>query len=69
MKTTLIIVGTYCKACKMLLEDVGREVSGVVDIIVDYTTGVTEVEHKSLENLHELKKSIEELGEYHVKNI
>jgi copper chaperone CopZ len=68
MQTTITITGTHCKACKMLIEDVCKEVPGVKSCNVDFETGKTEIGHDENLNWDILQKEIENLGEYKIKN-
>ena len=63
-KTVLTVQGTHCNACKMLLEEVIGELPGVSSVNVDFKTGKTEIEHQTALDKNELKKSIEDLGDY-----
>lgn len=65
--TTIHIVGTHCKACKSLIEDVCKDIEGVQSCNVDFQTGNTVIEHEEGLNLQLLKKEIEELGQYTVE--
>lgn len=67
MKTTIKVKGTHCKSCKMLIEDVCSDISGVQSCIVDFKTGTTIIEHEPSVDLRKLAKEIEALGEYKVK--
>ena len=66
MKTKFTVKGTHCNSCKMLIEDICNDIKGVKSCKVDFKTGKTEVEHDSDFNLNQLKKEIEEVGEYTV---
>jgi copper chaperone CopZ len=66
MKTTLIIKGTHCNACKVLIEEVCSEAPGVTNCTVDFATGVTDIEHDESVDWEKLKKEIEGLGEYKI---
>ena len=65
-KTTIIIKGTHCTACKALIEDVCKDIKGVKSCNVDYKTGKTEIEHDDKIDLNLFKKEIESLGNYKV---
>jgi copper chaperone CopZ len=68
MKTiNVIIEGTHCNACKLLIEDVSKEIKGVTSCKVDFQTGKTVIEHDGNFNLGLFKKEIESLGQYKVK--
>ena len=64
MKTTFIIKETHCNACKMLIEDVCKDVPGVSSCTVDFTTGKTEVEHESTLDWQAFKKEVESAWAY-----
>lgn len=66
MKTTLIIQGMHCNACKMLIEDECTDVSGVTSCSVDMKTGNVVVEHDKPADLEKVKKVIEGLGKYKI---
>lgn len=68
MKTTLTIKGTHCNSCKMLIEDVCKEIPGIQSCTVDFETGKTEVEHDENANWNKLQKEVESLGQYRVVN-
>ena len=68
MKTMIIIIkGTHCNSCKVLIEDVCKEIKGIISCNVDFKTGKTEIEHTEKLNLMLLKKEIESLGDYKVE--
>ena len=67
MKTTFIIQGTHCNSCKLLIEDVVKDISGVKSCRVDFKTGKTEMEYDTTATLAKVKKQIEGLGKYKVK--
>ena len=69
MKTTILIKGTHCQACKALIENVCRETPGVESCIVDFKTGQTEIHHTDALNWNALKREIESLGQYRVERI
>ncbi|MBI4250287.1 heavy-metal-associated domain-containing protein [Candidatus Uhrbacteria bacterium] len=66
MQTKISIKGTHCHSCKALIEDVCRDIEGVISCIVDYQTGETIVEHKEELNWDVFREEIEGLGEYKV---
>lgn len=65
-KTTIMIQGTHCNSCKLLIEDVCKDIAGVKSATVDFSTGQTEIEHDEALNWQELKKKINSLGKYKV---
>lgn len=60
----LTIKGTHCNACKMLIEDVLSEVPGVKSGAVDYQTGKAVIEYDDTINWHDVKKAVDDLGDY-----
>jgi len=66
-KTTLIIKGTHCQACKALIEEVVMENTCVSACEVDFVTGKTVIVHEDCLDWQALKKEIESLGEYQVQ--
>ncbi len=68
MKKAIIQVrGTHCTACKALIEDVCKDIAGVMSCTVDFKTGKTVIEHDGKLDLALVKKEIESLGKYEVK--
>ncbi len=45
MKTTIAIEGMHCGSCKTLIEDVAKDVPGVVSCEVDIALGRADIEH------------------------
>jgi copper chaperone CopZ len=45
MKTTIKIEGMHCGSCKALIEDVAKDVPGVVSCDVDVAHGKAVIEH------------------------
>jgi copper chaperone CopZ len=66
MKTTLTIKGTHCNSCKLLIEDVCKDV-GAKSCNVNFQTGETTIEHEENFDWQTFKKEIEALGQYHVE--
>ncbi|MBI3633299.1 MAG: heavy-metal-associated domain-containing protein [Candidatus Vogelbacteria bacterium] len=64
METTVTIKGTHCNACKLLIEDVCRDIKNVQSCNVNFQTGETIVEHDENLDWQVLKKEIESLGNY-----
>ena len=64
--TTITIQGTHCNACKLLIEDVARDVAGVKSCTVDFQTGNAEIEYDETLNWDVLKQEINSLGKYQV---
>ena len=69
MTTQLQITGMHCASCKVLIEDVAKDVSGVESCIVDATTGKAVVTHDETMDVGVLIKEIEQLGEYRVQKL
>ncbi len=67
MKTIITIKGTHCTSCKELIEDVCRDISGVIKCSVNFKTGKTEIEHSVKFDINKLEKEIESLGLYKVE--
>jgi copper chaperone CopZ len=67
MTTTITILGTHCASCKAVLEDVCKEVPGVTQCAVDFTTGETIIEHDESFDLEKLKREVALIGNYRVK--
>lgn len=67
MKTTFIIKGTHCDACKALIEDVCKEIPGISSCNVDFKTGATQIGHEGNVDWEKFKKEVESLGEYKVE--
>lgn len=66
MKSTITVKGTHCKSCKMLIEDVCKDIPGITSCIVNFKTGKTVIEHEKMEDLKKLKAEIDSLGQYEV---
>lgn len=66
-KTVIIIEGTHCNACKLVIEDTCKEMIGVKSCIVNFQTGQTVIEHDKSFDLNSLKKEVENLGLYKIK--
>lgn len=66
MRTTIVIKGTHCKSCKLLIESVCKDSRGVVSCSVDIQTGETVIEHDEAFDLAAFKKEVESLGKYTV---
>jgi copper chaperone CopZ len=62
--TTITIKGTHCNSCKLLIEDVCKEIKGVQSCVVNFQTGETIIEHDENLDWQALKKEIEGLGNY-----
>jgi len=67
MKTIITIKGTHCNSCKMLIEDICKDVAGVKLCTVDFRSGKTTIEHEGTLDLKKIKLEIERAGDYKVK--
>jgi len=68
VKTTAInIKGTHCNSCKILIEDVCKEIKGATSCSVNFETGETKIEHDESFDWKAFKKEIEALGNYKVE--
>ena len=61
------IKGTHCNSCKILIEDVCKDIKGVKSCCVDVETGKTLLEYDENLDFAVLKKEVEELGQYKVE--
>lgn len=64
--TTIHIKGTHCNSCKLLIEDVCREIKGIQSCTVNFQTGETAVEYDENFDWQTFKKEVEGLGNYTV---
>jgi len=67
MKTELIIKGTHCRSCKILIEDVCSEFKEIKTCDLDFKTGKLVIDHEKELNLSKLKKEINSLGDYKIE--
>lgn len=68
MKTAVIkINGTHCKSCKLLIEDVSKDIKGVKSCCVDFQSGKTFIGYDEHIDLEKFKQEVEGLGEYKVE--
>ncbi|MDR3519438.1 MAG: cation transporter [Candidatus Pacebacteria bacterium] len=68
MKTiNVTIKGTHCNACKLLIEDVSKDIKGITSCRVNFQTGKTVIEHNENFNFDLFKREVEGLGQYKVK--
>jgi len=65
--TTINIKGTHCNSCKLLIEDVCREIKGAKECSVNFETGETKIEHDDSFDWEVFKKEVESLGNYKVE--
>jgi copper chaperone CopZ len=69
MKTTTVTIkGTHCNACKLLIEDVCKDIKGVRSCEVDFRTGKTIIEHDEELDWRSFAGEIEGVGEYKVEH-
>ena len=66
MKTIISIKGTHCRSCKLLIEDVCKDIKGVKLCEVDFQTGKTIIEHDENFDSNLFKQEIENLGQYKI---
>lgn len=62
-----IIRGLHCNSCKVLIEDVCKDIKGVKSCCVDVQTGKTLLEYDENFDFNFFKKEIEGLGQYKVE--
>lgn len=60
------ITGIRCKACKILIEEVGGTVRGVSSVLVNFETGETLIEYNESFDLSVFANEIAGLGNYGV---
>lgn len=66
MTTNLRIEGMHCGSCKLLIEDVCREIQGVQSAEVNVEQGSLAIEHTPELDISRIKDEIAKLGNYHV---
>ena len=64
MITTLHITGLHCASCKMLIEDVAKDIPGVTSAVVDSEKMTATIEHEDSVQPETIRKEIENIGEY-----
>lgn len=69
MTTKFTVLGMHCASCKGLIEDVCKDVQGVSSCEVDTQTTTLTVAHEDAFDLSVLKKEIDSLGEFQIKQI
>lgn len=69
MTTSIVIKGTHCNACKLLIEDICSEIKGVISCSVNFITGETVIEHDKNFNFELFKKEVEGLGQYKIREL
>jgi copper chaperone CopZ len=66
MITNLNIQGMHCASCKLLIEDVCRDIPGVASCTVDVATHSAKIDHDASVTEHRIRREIEGLGDYKV---
>lgn len=66
MITTFNIQGMHCASCKVLIEDVCQDISGVTSCVVDVSTNSARIEYDASVNPEAVLREIEALGPYKV---
>lgn len=69
MKTVLKITGMHCASCKLLIEDVCKDIPGVTSCEVDLAGNTTTIEHDASVNVSKIKQKICSLGDYQVQEV
>lgn len=69
MKTTLRIDGMHCASCKLLIEDVCKDIPGVQDCVVNVQEGAAHIEHASEVDVSLIEREISQLGNYRVSRV
>lgn len=70
MKTIIEIKGLHCASCKALIEDVAKDVKGVVACEVDFEAGTASIEHTDEFKVSEFAAEVAKLGDgYKVLNV
>lgn len=69
MQTALQITGMHCASCKKLIENVVKDIPGVLNCVVDFENGKAMVEHDESVTVQKLKEEIQALGKYSVQTI
>ncbi|MDP2630199.1 MAG: cation transporter [Candidatus Uhrbacteria bacterium] len=67
MTKTLHIKGMHCASCKDVIEDICHDVVGIASCNVNTENGEVAVDYEHEDNLVELKKEIDALGQYTVE--
>lgn len=63
MLTKIKVSGMHCNSCANLIKDISSDIKGIKSFRIDFETGNGEVEHEGADDLEELKKEIEKLGQ------
>ncbi|MBI4599768.1 cation transporter [Candidatus Uhrbacteria bacterium] len=67
MTKTIHVKGMHCASCKDVIEDICHDSAGIVSCTVNTETGEVAVDYEHEDNLIELKKEIDALGQYTVE--
>ncbi len=65
--TELKVDGFHCGSCKVLVEDIASDFSGITSCVVDVKTGRVVVVHDAKFDISPFVKEIEAVGKYKVK--
>lgn len=57
----------HCASCKDVIEDICHDIVGIASCSVNVDTGEVHVDYAQDDNLLELKKEIDTLGQYEVE--
>lgn len=60
----LKIEGMHCASCKILIEDVCKDIPGILSCSVDLEQGLATVVHDGTFNVSVLKNEVSTLGDY-----
>lgn len=69
MKTHIKITGMHCASCKALLEDVARDVPGVISCMIDPKRGIGTIEHDASFTFDTLAKEVAALDGYAIEKM
>lgn len=69
MQKEFTIKGTHCHSCKVLLEDVLEEISGVHLAEVDFSTGKTKLEYDESLDWEKVREEIKKVGDYELEGV
>jgi copper chaperone CopZ len=67
--TKFHVSGMHCSSCKLLLEDVCKDISGITACEVDHASSTMVVTHEDLFDTSLVKKEVEALGGYNIERI
>lgn len=70
MTTTHIkVTGMHCAGCKALIEDICRDIAGVIACSIDAATGKGDIEHGDAFDFAAFATEVASLGSYTVEKI